>query len=440
MPKGPRKFQFSFTKDGLTRYAGLMLFHQFCKSIGLRYFLQHYVRWPDYYYRSYHPADIFLTHLFSIVVGIGRIENTQSLYHNGLIPPLLGFSDFPHRDTLREFLRRFNATHLKSLQSAHDTLRSKLFHRMQLGYTAIIDTDTTPLTVFGHQQETASGYNPKYHGKHSYSPLLSSEGTTGLSLGILLRPGNFHSSAGALDFLKIILQKLPSSIAATRVRLRLDGGFYDKDIIHFLDKEEYRYIISAKMTRPLRKKIVGARYHQFSQQWEASRFTYTPFHWNQRHQFVAIRCPINQENKERQQQLFTFKKYIYPQALVSNLSLTPEAIYRSYRGRANQELLIRELKDSYYMAKIPSRAFYANAAYMEIITWAYDLVLAFQYLCLPSQYQHWNIATLRRELWWLPAEWVKRENRNMLLLPQKYHYQKLFTKIQRTISKLKPIF
>lgn len=440
MPKGPRIFRFSFTKSGLTRYAGLMLFHQFCKSIGLRHFLQRHVRWPDYHFRNYHPADIFLTHLFSIVVGIGRVENTQSLYHNGLIPPLLGFTDFPHRDTVREFLRRMEVVHLKSIQSGHDTLRSKLFRHLQLGYTAVVDTDTTPLTVFGRQQEAAKGYNLKYQGKRSYSPLIASEGTTGLSLGIILRPGNFHSSAGALDFLRTILLKFPSSIAATRIRLRLDGGFYDKDIIHFLDEEGYRYIIAAKMTHPLRKQMVGARYHQFAQRLEAAQFTYTPFHWNQPHRFVAIRRPVNEESEERQQQFFTFKKYVYHQALVSNLALTPEAIYRSYRQRANQELLIRELKDSYYMAKIPSRTFYANAAYIEIILWAYDLVLAFQYLCLPKEYQDWNIATLRRELWWLPAEWVKRENRNMLLLPEKYHHQKLFIKIQNTISKLKSIF
>lgn len=34
---------------------------------------------------------------------------------------------------------------------------------------------------------------------------------------------------------------------------------------------------------------------------------------------------------------------------------------------------------------------------------------AFQFLCLPPEVQHWNISTLRRELWWLPAEWVPYE-------------------------------
>jgi len=115
MPKGPRKFHFSFERQGLTRFGGLSLFQSFCKSLGLRHFLQLYARWPDYHHRSYHPADLFLAHLFAIVAGIGRIENTQSLIHNGLIPPLLGLPEFPHRDTLRSFLWRFGPEELRSL-------------------------------------------------------------------------------------------------------------------------------------------------------------------------------------------------------------------------------------------------------------------------------------------------------------------------------------
>src|SRR6266498_3932421 len=94
MRKGSRKFHFSFEKSGLTRFGGLSLFQSFCKSLGLRHFLQLYVRWPKYHHTDYHPADLFLAHLFAIVTGIGRIENTQALIHNGLIPPLLGLPGF----------------------------------------------------------------------------------------------------------------------------------------------------------------------------------------------------------------------------------------------------------------------------------------------------------------------------------------------------------
>ncbi len=198
MPKGIRKIYFTFGKTGLTRWGGLSLFVQFCKYLGLRRFLQIYVRWPDYNHRAYHPADLFLAHIYSLVIGIGRIENSQSLIHNGLIPPLLGLPEFPHRDTLRTFLWRFDKFHLNSLQTAHDNLRKYLYQSLGLQYSATIDIDTTALMTYGHQEGVAVGYIPKRrHGKPSYAPIISSEGHTGLSLGAELRSGDVHASTGA---------------------------------------------------------------------------------------------------------------------------------------------------------------------------------------------------------------------------------------------------
>jgi len=398
------------------------------------------VRWPEYDSRGYHPADLFLAHVMSIVTGLGRIENTQCLAHNGLIPPLLGLSDFPHRDTLRTFLLRFRADSLGSLQAAHDKLRAALFPRLGVQYSAIVDADTTALMTYGSQEGVARGYIPKRrHWQPAYAPLLSSEGRSGLSLGLPLRAGNVHSSVGAGEFIDPILHKLPSSIAASRTRLRLDGGFYDRKIIEPLENQGFGYVTVARMYPPLKKRMLAAPFQEFAPGWEAAEFTYTPFHWSEEHRFVAVRRPISVEPEEIQLRLFTFKRYTYHRARVTNLDLTPPAVWRFYCHRAFQELLLRELKGSYAMSKIPTRGFWANAAYLEAILWAYDLVLAFQMLCLPPEVQHWNIATLRRELWWLPAEWVRRGNRNLLLLPVKYPQQGLFTQIQRSASRVEPL-
>jgi len=440
MPKGPRKFDFAFAKRGLTRFGGLSLFQSFCRAFAIRRFLQTFVRWPDYDYRDYHPADLFLAHVFSIVVGLGRIENTQCLIHNGLIPPLLGLNAFPHRDTLRTFLLRFGPKPLRSLQAAHDKLRAELLRRLGILYSAILDADTTTLMTYGSQEGVARGYLPKRrHWQPSYAPLLSSEGRSGLSLGMELRSGNVHSSTGAGEFLDHTLRKLPSSIAAPRTRLRLDGAFYDRKIIEPLENQGLGYVVVARMYQRLRRIMVAATYHEFARDWEAGEFTYTPFHWKKEHRFVAVRRPVSVEPEEIQRRLFTFKKYTYHRALVTNLDLTPPAVWRFYCDRGSQELLLRELKDSYAMSKIPSRSLGANAAYLEAILWAYDLVLAFQMLCLPPEVQHWNISTLRRELWWLAAEWVRRDNRNVLVLPAKYPRQDLFAKIQRAAARVKPV-
>ena len=84
----------------------------------------------------------------------------------------------------------------------HDKIRNELFKRLGLQYQAIIDADTTTMTVFGNQESTGIGFNRKYRGKRSYAPILSSEGHTGLSLGMELRAGNIHSSTGAWHFIK----------------------------------------------------------------------------------------------------------------------------------------------------------------------------------------------------------------------------------------------
>jgi len=258
-------------------------------------------------------------------------------------------------------------------------------------------------------------------------------------LGAQLRAGDVHAVTGSWPFLQTQLDKLPNTIAHARTRVRLDGAFYDKDIVEPLDGKRVGYCIVARMTKRLRQQMLAARYHEFREGWEAADFPYTPFHWRQEHRFVAVRRPVAYEPEEQQRYLFTFKRYTYHRVLVTNLSLTPEAIYRFYCDRAFQELLLREFKGSYHLAQIPTRSFWANATFLEFVLWAYDLVRAFQVLCLPEEVRHWNIATLRRELWWLPAEWIKRDNRNTLRIPARYPHYELLRRIQRAVATIKPL-
>jgi hypothetical protein len=100
-------------------------------------------------------------------------------------------------------------------------------------------TDPKPeeLLTYGHQEGVAVGFVPKKcRGHPSYAPIISSECRCGLTLGMELRAGNVHPTTGALSFLNQMLDKLPSSIATTRTRLRLDGAFYDRKIIEAIDQ------------------------------------------------------------------------------------------------------------------------------------------------------------------------------------------------------------
>jgi len=90
------------------------------------------------------------------------------------------------------------------------------------------------------------------------------------------------------------------------------------------------------------------------------------------------------EEADPQPTLFTLERYAY-RAWHTNLPLTPTGVWHWYDGRAGMEPRIREIREDYALRKIPTRAFAANALYLEVVRLAYNLVTAFQRTCLPKR-------------------------------------------------------
>lgn len=437
MASGLRKIRILFDGTGITRFGGLVLFQQFCKSIHLRRFLQTYVSWPAYADRKFHPVDLFLTHLYAKVAGLGRVESLKGLKMNGLLPALLGLPEPPHRDTLRTFLWRFSEQDLRQLQRGHDRLRARLFRMLGPQWSATVDLDTTALTVYGKQEGATFGYNPGRQGKRCYSALIASEDKTGLSLALELRPGKEHSSKGAAEMIRRCLEKLPSTIAATRTRVRADAAFFGQDFVRLLDDEEgVGYAITRRIAAPIKTLLPGLRFQRIRKDWDVAEFLYTPTSWNKPHRAIAVRHFLKEEDARTH--LFRIRDYDY-RVLGTNLNLEAEAAWRFYCDRASQELVIREVKTAFAAAQIPTRSFLANAVHLEIALWAYDLVLAFKQLCLPDAYQNWTVATLRRDLWCLPGYWVRTGNRNTLRLAAAFSFPEMVLHAGRRIPELEPL-
>lgn len=436
MPQGLRKLTFSVDGDGLTRFGGLVLFQAFCKSLGLRRFLQRRVLWPSSG-RKYHQVDLLLTHIITIAAGIGRIENSRSLTHNGLLPSLLGIPEFPHRDTLRTFLLNADHDFLRSLSSAHDHLRQWALQDAIPIWSAMLDIDTTSLRIFGRQmQGGVIGYVPHYSHQRCYNVRLLTEAATGLSLAGELRPGNLLGVVDAVPFMLSGLRKLPSRISMSRIRLRADAGFYDKDIVKTLDEKNVGFIIAAKATGRLQSVMHKARFKASIGDWQIGEFAYQPIHWHRAMRFVSARKLSNL--LEPPVTLFTMEEYAY-HILATNLKMSARTVWRLYDQRMSQELLIRELKNHYAMIKVPSRTLLANQVYLEMLLWAYDLINLFRILCLPNRCKRWSLSTIRRELFILPAQLVNTHNRKRLILPRSYPHLDIFAHAYQQAHKIKPL-
>jgi len=432
MPRGPRNLRITADGVGLTQFAGVSLIEQFFRRIGLQGALARQIRFAQRNNR-YSVSESLEALLYPLVLGLGRIETTEPLRHNGVFHYLAGLPGYPDATTLRRFLDRFARRGRNSLVKLHDAWRAAMLGQPS---QAVFDLDSTVLTVYGHQQRAEVGYNPKKRGRSSYLPLLCFEGNTQDCWEGSYHPGDTHVSTITIPLLERAFPKLPTSIR--EVRVRADSAFFDQEMVRFIEGDRAFYAIVARLTRPLKSRLSGLRYHQVSSGVWAGEFQYCPLRWPGPRRFVVIRRPVPEE-PSAQRTLFQMGGYSY-QALVTNLTLQPLNLWRFYNQRAGAELIIRELKYAYALGKIPTDDFQANEAFFQIVLLAYNLLNWFKRLCAPPHLRRATLQSLRQRLFVVPAQLVRPGGVPTLRLPANHSGSRDFLEILERIRRLRPPF
>jgi len=432
MPRGPRNLPVSFSGASLTHFGGLVLLHQFVQKLGLRSRLAQAVRFSQRNNR-YSTTEAILSLVYPIILGLGRIETTHLLRRNGVFQYLTGLPAYPDPQTLRRFLGRFAEAGLNDFLAMHDRLRQQWIGYPEPLSTAIFDFDSTVLTVYGHQDRAAVGFNPKKRGRPSYLPLLCVEGQTGDCWAAEYHPGNMHVATVTIPFWEAARMKVPTTVRT--VRFRADSAFYACEIVEALEARRAGYTIVARMTRRLQQRVAAVRYQPVGGGVGIAEFPYQPQGWPGPRRFVAIRRPVPEE-PSWQLSLFRMGKYVY-RVIVTNLELTPLHIWRLYNARAEAELVIREMKEAYALGKIPTGDWEANCAYFQLVVFAYNLLNWFRRFCLPEPWQRLTLPTIRQRLLVIPAELVRPQGKPVLKMPQSFPYQQEFFAISDRIKHLK---
>src|ERR1700682_212913 len=432
MPRGPRKLAIEFGALGLTHYGGVYLLHRFLSRIGFKDAIARDIRLAQRNNR-YSVGEMLLALLYPMLLGLDRIETTQLLRQNGVFQYLTGLPSYPNATTLRRFLIRVAPTALPKLRALHD----RLLHRMTFlpgpRSRVIFDVDSTVLVVYGKQEQARIGYNPVKRGRPSYHPLLCFEGQSRDFWHGELRPGDAHTATGIIDLLKACFAKLPSSVRS--VTIRADKGFYDHALVEWLEAQKAGFVIVARLTGPIKRRLAHLRYATPSRGGEVGEFRYQPTRWARAYRFVVIRRLLPEEPTE-QLTLFKLGRYHY-QVLVANLPLQPLNLWRFYNDRAGIELVIRQLKRDYALGHIPGHHFFANETYFHLLLLAYNLVNWFKRLCLPQEFQSATLQTLRQQILLMPAQLVRTGNRSRLNLPASGRRELAWLHALRTIERLR---
>jgi len=432
MPRGPRKLAIEFGATSLTHYGGVYLLHRFLSRIGFKDALARELRLAQRNNR-YSVGEMFFALLYPMILGLERIETTQLLRQNGVFQYLTGLPSYPEATTLRRFLLRIAPTVLPRLRALHDRFLHRFTIHRGVPARLIFDVDSTVLVVYGRQEQARIGYNPIKRGRPSYHPLLCFEGQSRDFWHGELRPGNAPTASGAVDLLKACFAKVPHGVRS--IILRGDKGFYDRSLVEWLEACKANFIIVAKLTGPIKRKLAHLRYAAPSPGVEVAEFRYQPTRWPHSFRFVVIRRPQPEELSE-QLTLFKLGRFHY-QVLVTNLPRRPLNLWRFYNDRAGVELVIRQLKGDYALGRIPGHHFFANETYFHLLLLGYNLVNWFKRLCLPPQFYNATLETLRHQILLMPAQLVHTGNRARLNLPASGHRQAAWRYALHAIERLR---
>jgi hypothetical protein len=412
MRRAPRNLKIAYNHRGLTHYGGVFFFHEFIRVLQLRHFLHRRLRYSRRNH-DYSLPQMLLALIYPIMLGLDRLETAALLRANGTFQYLTGLPSYPDPQSLRRFLLRAPPDFREQLHAFNDWLLQQLIHRPEHRSRLILDLDSTVVTVFGQQEGAAVGYNPRYRGKRSYDPLLCLEAHSTFLWDTELRPGNAGTWAGSPGLLASSFLNVPADIRELRVRA--DAGFGFDPVLSLLELRHAQYAVVARMTAGLKRKLAALRYERLNAGWEIGECEYRSQGWVQGRRCIVARRRL--EESEPEPTLFTLERYAY-RAWMTNLLLSPAGVWHYYDGRAGMEPRIRELREDFALRKIPTRAFEANALYLEVVRLAYNLVTAFQQTCVPETWRDLTLSKLRHKLFWLPGELTRPQNRPTLRLAE----------------------
>lgn len=133
----------------------------------------------------------------------------------------------------------------------------------------------------------------------------------------------------------------------------------------------------------------------------------------------------------RQLELFEdekdFGKYRYS-CIVTDLALPAKIVYDSYRGRADSENRIKELKSDFSLDDFVSHNFWATEACGNFIVMAYNFMSLFRHALINSDKKKF-LKTIRYELISTPAYLGKTKDKHILYLARALKTRQSFLSI-----------
>ncbi len=419
-----------FVNKEITPFGGLSLFFKMLEKCQFDKHLEQCDIPTQGSNRGYKPLQLILGLFAGVWCGANCFGHLDVVRYDAALCKLLGWKCGADHRAYQRYFNKFS-------QATNQRVFGELFNWYFSGllfdnYT--LDFDSTVMVREGSQEGAAKGYNPKRPGRLSHHPLLAFVSDVRMVANYWLRPGNTSASTNYLAFLEDTLSRLGNKQVGL---IRMDSGFFAKEILDCLEQKNLNYIMACRFNNRIKYSLTHEHtWMEMADGLEISETIYQANGWEEPRRIIMVRQEIEKRPKAagkriRQLELFEdeedFGKFRYS-CFVTNLKLPAKIVYDSYRGRADSENRIKELKYDFSIDDFVSNNFWATEACGNFIVMAYNFMSLFRHALINSEKKHF-LKTIRYELISTPAYLGKTKDKHILYLARSLKTRQSFLSV-----------
>ncbi len=417
-------------------FAGLHAVGAFADSLGLGRSLSAAIEWKGNGVPVHDRGKVLVHQMLTLAAGGEACTDIEFLKAEDDL-----FGSVCSDSTLyRTFTESLDPSTMVKVVNAFGDVRKAVWEEVGLDKAkdqVVLDIDATLVDVHSETKEDTA---PNYKSGFGFHPMLVSVANTGEVLSSDLRPGN--ASANNLDdheaLVDLALIQLPEEVSRGHLQgdsiqpsheiiLRADSAGSSARFAKYLRSRHIGFALSARKNRQVTEAVevvasldkpwrpVCGKDGKAKDGSSVCEATYLVElgDWPPGTRLIIRREPLH---RGTQTTLFPDFDYRYVGFYTDRPGEIDE-LDLFMRGRTSIEDVIGRLKDL-GLNRFPFTDWFANSAWMTVVTFAHDLIRWFQMLCLDGKLKTAEPKTLRFQLFSMPAKKIRSGRRIILkLLP-----------------------
>lgn len=392
--------------EGFCSQAGALLLTNLSDAIGLTGALSEALA-PTRQRRSAHADGEILRDLIVMLIQGG--EHLCDLAALREQPALFG--EVASDSTAFRALERVGPQELEGIRAARKAARERAFELGAAPEQAIVDVDASLLGAHSEKEGAAGNFK----GGFGFHPMLCYLEGSDAALDGILRPGNAGSNTGAdqVAAIEAALEQLPASALEGEVLVRGDSAACVHELIDFCREGKIRFSVGHDLTAPVREAIAAVPGSAWVGAIGQDGVPLAEHPARPREAYVTeLSALVDLSAWPEGSRLICRRERAHPGAQLSLVDtdgwrhtcfLTDRAgadlacLDRDHRAHAHVEQRIEDSK-ALGLAKLPFRSFQMNAAWMQLVLAAQDLLAYAKALTLEGDLAKAKPKTLRYRL------------------------------------------